>query len=455
MMSNRISRERIADVLVDPREDLDREFKGWLDFKNESRDKATFAKAAIALANHGGGFIVLGFKEENGILIADQDRPKTLAQYSQDMVNGIVQKYCDPCFHCTVYQENNPDGAVFPVISIPGGHRVPVRARRGSSDKTLQVNTVYIRKSGPRSEHPDSAQDWDALLGRCLGNRRDELLDQIRNLLAGTVPQVDPPEIQSRLEQWIEASTSRWRKLSGELPDEAGARFIHGSYNFAYEIVGKLRPISLARLQGVLRESVVRYTGWPPFWYPTREGIEPYPKDNTVECWLGNDPRAAPDVSRSDFWRISPDGLAFLLRGYQEDGADAHKAGRTDLEPGTILDIAIPIWRVGETLLQAERLAANFSDEPTTIRFVAKYTGLDGRFLDSFDFSRPVLAHQASQQESIELSTYVETQAIAPNLPEIVHPFLSPLYELFGFFELPMQLVAEELTKMRRYRIRN
>ena len=54
-----------------------------------------------------------------------------------------------------------------------------------------------------------------------------------------------------------------------------------------------------------------------------------------------------------------------------------------------------------------------------------------------------------SRQESISLQTHVESKAIGPNLPEIVHPLLAPLYELFGFFELPMELVANELTRMR------
>lgn len=339
-----------------------------------------------------------------------------------------------------------------------------MRARRGSPDsKTVQINAIYVRKSGPRSEHPDSAQDWNDLLARCLGNRRDELLDQIRDLLAGTVPQVNPTEEQRRLEEWVEVSFKHWQTLVDSLPDGAEARFRHGYYNFAYEILGESRHIAPAKLPNVLQKSVVRHTGWPPFWYPTRQEIEPYLKEGVVECWQGNDPETpfkgldatGPDTTHSDFWRISPDGLAFLLRGYQEDGMDIQKVGRTELEPGTILDVVIPIWRVGETLLHAERLAANLFDGPTTIRFVAEYTGLDGRSLESFDFSRPFRSHQPSRERSIKLSTYVDAQTISSNLPEIVHPFLSPLYALFGFFELPMELVVEELARMRGHKFSN
>ena len=66
--------QRLADLLVAPREDLDCEIKNWLDL--ESGDaKATFAKAVIALANHGGGA---------------PNRPATLDGYNQDLINGIV-----------------------------------------------------------------------------------------------------------------------------------------------------------------------------------------------------------------------------------------------------------------------------------------------------------------------------------------------------------------------------
>ena len=53
----------------------------------------------------------------------------------------------------------------------------------------------------------------------------------------------------------------------------------------------------------VLRASVVRHSGWPPFWYPTRQGIEPYPFNGAVECWLGGDEVAVTgsDAAYSDF----------------------------------------------------------------------------------------------------------------------------------------------------------
>lgn len=448
-----ISRERLRDLLVDPREALDFEVKNWLDLRTSNDDKATFAKAVLALANHGGGFIALGLIETDAGVEEAEGRPATLDGYSQDLINGIVQNYCDPPFHCAVHIVANPAGAIFPIVIVPGGHRVPVRARRaGPNGNTVQNNAIYIRKPGPRSEMPQSAQDWDDLLARCLRNRRDEMFDQIRDLITGAVPQVEHPPEPARLDEWITQSRQRWTELTGPLPEHAGPRMPHGRYCFAYEVSGERQQIAPAQFPEVLRRSAVRHTGWPPFWFPTHAGIEPYPIDGAVECWLGGDPQTPPeqrDAAHSDFWRIHPDGLAFLLRGYQEDGMEEQRPGRAPVPPASAFDITLPVWRTGEALLQARSLAANLFEGPTTIRFVAMYEGLAGRSLVSIDNRRHVWDGRTARQDNITLQTNIDAQAIDPNLPEIVHPLLSPLYALFDFFELPMQLVVDELARMR------
>ncbi|MDE0239693.1 MAG: hypothetical protein OXQ84_05760, partial [bacterium] len=305
-----------------------------------------------------------------------------------------------------------------------------------------------------RIEHAHNYRSYlrDSTLGRCVRDQREELIGEMRDLIIGAVPQMDGPTREEGLQKWMKDSFDRWSSLIDPLQEGAGPRFPHGYYNFAYEILGERRQVSVAQLPEVLQRSVVRHTGWPPFWYPTREGIAPYPFDGAVECWLGGDATVPIDhrnPADSDFWRISPYGLAFLLRGYQEDGDDSRRAGLVGENFGTRFDINLPIWRSGETLLQAERLAAHLFDGPTTIRFMAVYMGLAGRSLVSIDSRRIVSRRWVSQQDSFTGLTHVDTRSIRSNLPEIVHPLLSPLYELFGFFELRIDLVTEELSRMR------
>jgi hypothetical protein len=444
--------QRLADLLVVPREDLDCEIKNWLDLKDSGDAKATFAKAVIALANHGGGFVVFGLVQTSTGFAEAEGRPVSLDSYSQDLLNGIVHSYCDPSLHCAVHFVAAPSGALYPVVTVPGGHRVPVRAKRASPDgKTVQNHAIYVRKPGPRSEVPQAAQEWDNLLNRCFQNRRDELFDQIRDLLSGVVPQELPPPTPDRLEEWIQRSRARWVHLTDTLPLGTGSRMPHGRYIFAYEIVGERKGISLSQLPALLRASVVRHTGWPPFWLPTRPGITPYVMDEAIECWIGGDAESLPDqrdAAHADFWRISPAGLTYLIRGYQEDSL-GDRQGRQTYVPATAFDLTIPVWRLGEAMLHAERLASNLFEGQPTVKFVATYEGLAGRQLVTLDGRRTLFEGRVAKQDAIILTTHVSALAIGTNLPEIVHPFLEPLYALFDFFSLPVSLVSEELARMR------
>lgn len=445
------SRQRLSDFLIDPREHLDFEIKNWLDIQNDNDAKATFAKAALALANHGGGFVIFGLTETAAKFVEAAERPLNLSAYSQDAINGIVQAYAEPAFHCEVHIVQAPSGAHYPIVVVPGGHRVPVRAKRsGPHGKTVEQNAIYVRKPGPKSEVPTTAQEWDSVLARCLSNRRDELLEHIRTIMAGAVPQAAASPSPPRLDAWIDACKARWRALTGTLPPDAPPRCPRGHHWFAYEIDGVKRPTQSAKFPELLQRSVVRHTGWPPFWYPTRSELAPYPMDGSVECWLGREEKGAySDAAHSDFWRISPKGLAFLLRGYQEDGAGMTRTNGMAAEPGTLFDISQPIWRAGEVLLHAESLSRHMFEGATTIELVAHYSGLAGRELTSLSGNISVWPGQIARQGEITLRTRVEATAIAANLPEIVQPLLAPLYALFEFSELPMSTVSAQIARMR------
>jgi hypothetical protein len=115
-----------------------------------------------------------------------------------------------------------------------------------------------------------------------------------------------------------------------------------------------------------------------------------------------------------------------------------------------LFDVTLPVWRVGEAIIHAERLAGNLVDGPAAVTFAVHYSGLAGRSLTSVDGSRLLFEGKAARQDSITLRSTVEVASIAPNLPEVVHPLLAPLYALFDFFDLPVALVTEELARMRR-----
>jgi hypothetical protein len=259
--------------LVDrPRESLDIEIKSWLDL-NDANQRADLAKAIIAIANHGGGFIVIGFSEgDAGNFTTDPNRPPNLNGLSQDAVQDAVQKYLEPPVQCRVSHISHADGhGQFPVIAIPGGHRTPIKARAGSPDGKLIATRVYIRRPGPRSEEPQSSAEWDHLFERCIRARSTELLDSIRDVLAGVSPQTPlQPDLSARLQSFTEEAQARWNKRVSDLPINAAPRFPKGYYEASFAIDGAFEHHDLRHFRDVFQTALKNHSGWPPFPYGSK-----------------------------------------------------------------------------------------------------------------------------------------------------------------------------------------
>lgn len=437
---------RIADVLREPRETLDVEIKGWLDIVHENSHRATLAKAIVALANHGGGLVLIGLTETVNGIEADANRPANLAGYSVDHVNAVINRYIEPPFHCDVKFGNRPaDNLEYPIVVVPGGHQFPIRAARsGPNNEGIRENVYYIRRPGPQSEGPQSGQEWDQLIRRCITNARDDLLDRFRVLMAGGAPAVVAPEaVTDRVWRWYEASKARWEDIANTFPMGASARLPHGHYAVGYQLIhDDLKPIAGPGLLDKLQAGVVRYTGWPPFWVPHVQHIAPYPYNGMIECTMAHGGQA--DPGHADFWRATPEGQFFLLRGFQEDArGEGH-------EPGKTLEVTTPIWRMGEILLHAASMARQFLVPDAKVVFCVRWTGIGGRTLVShtshlwYD-----LEDYSARQDVFQNQITIQADQIADVLPETVDQLLRPLYELFSFFDPPRAFVANELARMR------
>jgi predicted HTH transcriptional regulator len=59
-----MSDSKIQFLINNLHENLEVEVKNWLNGLQSNDEKATLAKEIIALANHGGGYIFIGFEDE-------------------------------------------------------------------------------------------------------------------------------------------------------------------------------------------------------------------------------------------------------------------------------------------------------------------------------------------------------------------------------------------------------
>jgi len=175
---------------------------------------------------------------------------------------------------------------------------------------------------------------------------------------------------------------------------------------------------------------------------PHVQDIAPYLYDGKIECTMAHGGQAGP--GHADFWRATPEGQFFLLRGFQEDArGEGH-------EPGTTLELTTPVWRMGEILLHAASMARQFEVPDAKVVFCVRWTRIGGRTLVShanhlwYD-----LEDYSARQDVFQNQITIQADQIADALPETVDQLLRPLYALFNFFDPPQAFVANELARMR------
>lgn len=429
------------EVLVrDPREQMHVEVKGWLDLATNEH-KALLAKAIMALANHGGGFIVIGFARTDGVYREAQNRPAGLGAWNDDAINGLVRSYVAPSFHCNVHLVTHPETqSTYPLIAVPGGHRVPIQAVRGSPDQRSLINgRIYIRRPGPESAEPGTPDEWRDIFARCLRANRDDLLDALRDVLVGPLNIAPPVAPLEPLLEFADDATERWKQRL-QRDAQGRPRLPAGNYRLAYAIQDEFARPTLPELRRHMQIAERPNTGAPEW----AEIDRPTAIDGGLEAFHSRIHQGIEVPASAEFWRATPEGRLALIRGYQED---AHQR----FQAGTSFDVALPIWRVGECFLHARALCEGLGVPNAHVVVAVRYSGLAGRRLVSLEGMRAMGAFERhSAQDIIDLSATVRAGTIEDRLPEIVHEMLQPFYHIFDSLELSLDVVVEEIRRLRR-----
>lgn len=445
-MLNHDINSRFEDWLLNPTEALDFEVKGWLDMQS-AEARATIAKALIALENHGGGFLLIGYtKGADGRLVPEEPRPASLDGYNVDEFNSIVKRFSEPVFHVDASLQAHPEtGEHFPLVVVHGASKVPVRAERGSPENSIRKDIYYVRRSGPASEAPQSGAEWDALIRRCVTNQREEIVGLLRSFGFAGATAAAPPKLEpsQELTAFSADSFSRWSPLNDGLPPDHPAKISLGHFRFAAKLVGQPKGVRPGEVLQVL-ERGRRYTGWPAFVTLHQDETKPYLVDGALQAWTAK--ANYPDVGHADFWRVTPEGEFFLLRGYQEDTLDESKKMG---DPGALFEATLPIWRLGEFLLRVAETGEQLFEEGFEIVVSCAWTGLAGRKLFVHS-NRRYIPHYTTKQDEVQTSGKFPAQAVKDLLPDVVKSLTQPLYEYFELFTPPDSMYAEELAQMTK-----
>jgi CheY-like chemotaxis protein len=130
--------------------------------------RASLAKDVIAMANWGGGNIVVGVAEPSpGEFDAVGISNEHLAQYEVTRLNRAIIDYLDPPVPVVVRRISS-EGKVFAVLQIPPAHGTLILAARKDERAGLFLGRIYTRTTAAESAEVRHSSELRELLNRVL-----------------------------------------------------------------------------------------------------------------------------------------------------------------------------------------------------------------------------------------------------------------------------------------------
>ncbi|MFC1929212.1 hypothetical protein ACFLXK_06455 [Chloroflexota bacterium] len=208
-------------LLTNPGERQDVDYKASIAFSNDDSFSLNLVRHIQGMANAGGGWLVIGFIEtdDNG-LIPDPTHTNTIcSSYDPTPVSQIVDSTLarSQRIRFNIYLEVNPTtGLQHPIIRVFGFERLPYicRSDRSASDNgqlVLRQGVVYFRRPGAETAPISTPQDWEDLINLCVRLRRDDFLNEFRELFERMLsePQTPPQPAEQGLSDWISQMRTR------------------------------------------------------------------------------------------------------------------------------------------------------------------------------------------------------------------------------------------------------
>lgn len=428
----------LKDLVDAPRERLDAEYKAWLDLDDKAV-QAKLAKHLCALANHGSGYVVFGIADD---MTSAGEPPALAGPYDRDSLSGIVKRYLTPAFQVEVYEVKSArTGVTHPVVWVPSHEAVPVCSRRagphnGGKPIGIEQGTHYTREPGPASVPATTPEHWRPIIRRCVRHDRRALLDGIEPLLR--MPGRPVPEPGDALQRWHDAAHQKFLEV---VDGNLGADLLkRANYQLSYRIglaggerlgmgglVDELRKMGNDVRQFVnsgLPMFEIAYSGdfMPRSTFDSRFG-----EDEFLEC----DPMSADGrhLMLWDFWRVSPGGMATIVRAYQEDRFHdwSSTAGSA---PGTWFWLWGMAREIAEMIHHARAFAERF-EAPETLSIRAEWLGLQDRRLG--DPGNPFVGMRSgtARDDRRVFAKTVPVAGLAERWPALTAEMLSPVVRLF------------------------
>jgi terminase small subunit-like protein len=250
------------------------------------------------------------------------------------------------------------------------------------------------------------------------------------------------PDAPAALEQWHSAAHDSFMSEAAAFSDRSPP-LSSNHWEFSYSILdSRGQELDVNNLRRVLTEvnneveDLVR-TGWSMFHYfrggPTQPYFNTDPKSGLgdkdfLECSLLRDLQLR--SLGADFWRVSADGKASLVRDYWEDAPEF--ASALNIAPGRVFSPNMLVQSLAEFVRHARGFAERFS-EATAVFFRCEWWGLSTRIVGDPTALWRVGPSRQSRTDHRVASGSWPVGSLTSNLTEIVASLGSPVARAVDF----------------------
>jgi Putative DNA-binding domain len=462
-----IDQSRIDDLVARPSESLNVEIKRWIN-PAEPEGQVKIIKAAFAIRNSNGGFLLIGFDDET--LLPDQTSAPSDVQtaFHLDVIQGLISRYASEPFEIAVGFATR-DGQKYPVVVVPKGVRTPVAVKRdlpdpkNSNRALIREGELYFRtlaSNGTPSTSLARALDWAAIIEICFENREADIgrffrrhvsgmnMSSIVEALTGLMPPtaLPPPTLKDRAYSLLVEGEEKLRSaITSRQPTTEETVTLEGLAWSVALIVDPAKSDAIcdkAFLNAVMGVNP-QYIGWP-VWLDSRgfvdQAAHPHVIDKAWQAFIVSLKEGW--SAQADFMRIDPKGEFYLWRLLQDDLTDK-------VRPGTALDPILVLIRVAEAIAVGLSIAKGLGwDEDARLGFAFHWAKLKGRNLASW--AHPSVSVSGGHAYTDDVETYVEIPLDAP--VSAIAPFVEQatrdLFAVFDGYTMPSQAVEHWVKKL-------
>jgi hypothetical protein len=448
----------IQGLVERPRESLAIELKRWIN-PDQPEGKSKIVRAALALRNHNGGYLIIGF--DDNTLEPDKDNvPDDVEDlFHLDKIQGLISKYSSEPFEIIIRFPER-EGQKHPVIEIPSGVRTPVAAKldlcQSGGNSIIRTGDLYVRtlhSNNTPSTAKASWKDWSKIIEICFDNREADIGRFLRRHLGEVSPDIvkqlasvitsnsgPQPTEEECLCQLLKDGKNRFDQLLNErhikLPE-------HGSWETALMLIGAVPEHSadLAFLK-LLNSSNPALVGWP-VWLDSRgfpdSSSRPFVNKKGWEALISNNGHAASSI---DFMRLDPKGQFYLYRTLEDD------IYPDECPPLQELDYGLPILRTAEAIAVGIAFSKAMGCSPDTmLSFAFRWTKLKNRRISSWASQARYFSPGKDAYQD-EVTTFVNIPIDTPSsaVSEYVYKATQELFNLFDGLVLRKDIV-EDLSR--------